>query len=155
MCELTLEILGTPHPQMRSRAARIPGLAHVRVYKCEKQREAEESFIAQVLAQLPRDHKPMAGPLEIVINFFVARPRSHYGTGKNAGILKSSAPAYPTSKPDFDNTIKHVCDCFNQVVWADDKLVVRSRVDKDYGERPRTVIRIRELEDGNKRQKGT
>ena len=154
MSELTLDILGTPHPQMRPRAARIPGQVHARVYKAGKQREAEESFVAQVINQLPPGHKPLAGPLEVVINFYVVRPQSHFGTGRNAGVLKPSAPDYPTTKPDFDNAIKHVCDCFNSLVWVDDRLVVRSRVDKDYDEKPHTVIRIRKLANGEKGQKG-
>ena len=32
--------------------------------------------------------------------FYLARPESHFGSGRNAGVLKDSAPLYPTTTGD-------------------------------------------------------
>lgn len=63
---------------------------------------------------------PMKGPLEVYLRFFIRRPQSHYGTGKNAGIIKASAPEYPDRKPDLDNCEKFYLDVLNGVAWEDD-----------------------------------
>jgi Holliday junction resolvase RusA-like endonuclease len=48
-----------------------------------------------------------------------------------------------TNKPDFDNLAKFYCDCLNNVIWADDCLVVRGEIDKFYSDDPRVEIEIK------------
>jgi Holliday junction resolvase RusA-like endonuclease len=91
-------------------------------------------------------HIPFSGPVEITIWFGMPRPKSHYGTGRNKGVLKGSAPGYPVVKPDEDNLKKFVYDLFNGRVWGDDRQVCRSICEKAYADRPRTEILVRELE---------
>ena len=43
-----------------------------------------------------RDHcfgDMLDGPVSVTVDFYLPRPKSHYGTGRNAGALKPSAPA--------------------------------------------------------------
>ena len=42
--------------------------------------------------------------------FVFPRPLSHYGTGKNAGKLKDSAPVHYTKTPDVDKLVRGVAD---------------------------------------------
>lgn len=51
------------------------------------------------------------------------RPRSHYGTGRNAHVLKAGAPPLPTSAPDLDKLQRSLGDALNGVVWRDDALI--------------------------------
>jgi Holliday junction resolvase RusA-like endonuclease len=51
------------------------------------------------------------------------RPKSHYGTGKNAHVLKASAPPLPTSAPDLDKLQRSLGDALNGVMWRDDALI--------------------------------
>lgn len=37
----------------------------------------------------------LAGPVSVKIGFYLPRPKTHYGTGKNAGVLKDNAPDLP------------------------------------------------------------
>lgn len=108
------------------------------------QETEEGKFIAQVLYQIG-DHQPLSGPLSAKFFFYRSRPKGHYGTGRNSGKLKPSAPAWPTTKPDKDNYEKFVLDCMNQIVFKDDSQVVDSRSIKAYAEEPKTIIQIQEL----------
>ena len=38
--------------------------------------------------------EPFTGPLKLEVTFFFPRPKGHFGTGKNAGILKATAPLF-------------------------------------------------------------
>jgi Holliday junction resolvase RusA-like endonuclease len=51
------------------------------------------------------------------------RPKSHYGTGKNAHMLKANAPPLPTSAPDLDKLQRSLGDALNGVLWRDDALI--------------------------------
>jgi Holliday junction resolvase RusA-like endonuclease len=41
---------------------------------------------------------------------------SHYGTGKNAGKLKSSAPVHHVKTPDLDKAVRGVADSIGDAV---------------------------------------
>jgi Holliday junction resolvase RusA-like endonuclease len=67
---------------------------------------------------------PFESAVRLVLNFNFRRPASHYGTGKNAKMLKESAPTMHTAKPDLDNLAKAVMDVLTRLnAWSDDCLV--------------------------------
>jgi hypothetical protein len=74
------------------------------------------------------------GPLGLVVVFTLRRPKGHFGTGRNAGVVKDSAPAKPVVKPDCTKLLRAVEDACTGVVWADDAQVVEQLVSKRYGE---------------------
>ena len=51
-------------------------------------------------------------PVEIFIDFLFHRPQVHYGTGRNEGSLKPSAPQYPTTRTtgDIDKLCRSTLD---------------------------------------------
>ena len=53
-------------------------------------------------------------PISLTATFRFARPQSHFGTGKNRGCLKPSAPAWHTVKPDGDKLLRALCDGIEQ-----------------------------------------
>lgn len=82
--------------------------------------------------------------LDLVCRF--TRPKGHYGTGKNAGVLKDSAPTWVTKRPDVDNLVKLVCDALNGWAYHDDSQVVSASVLKVYAdEGPHTVVTLAEV----------
>lgn len=85
----------------------------------------------------------MEGPLEFVCVFMVKRPKGHFRTGANAHLLRSGAPAFPTSKPDATKLVRAAEDAMTGVVWIDDAQVVDQLVRKRYGE-PGVMITVRE-----------
>lgn len=67
---------------------------------------------------------PLDGtPVALDVRFHLPRPQAHYGTGRNAARLKSSAPARPTTMPDLDKLVRAVCDALTNVAWRTDAQV--------------------------------
>jgi crossover junction endodeoxyribonuclease RusA len=76
---------------------------------------------------------PFAGPLMVRVTFYLPRPQGHYGTGRNTGMVRASAPAYPDGKPDLDKLLRSTLDGLTEGgAWKDDAQVVTVRASKRY-----------------------
>jgi len=78
---------------------------------------------------------PYSGPVALTVVFTLARPASHYGTGKNRGRLKPSAPLAPTGKNlgDLSKLVRATEDALTDAgVWGDDSQVVSLTAVKAY-----------------------
>lgn len=87
----------------------------------------------------------LRGPVEITLRFYLVRPKGHFGTGRNAGVIKGSAAPYPITKPDFDKLTRAICDGMKGSVYADDSQVVDAVIRKRYGTPERVEIEAREM----------
>ncbi len=92
------------------------------------------------------DTDPWRIPVHVNIDFLMARPKSHFGTGKNAENVKESAPLWHASKPDIDKLVRSVLDGITGVVIHDDSQVAALLVTKMYGTSPQTVVTVTRLE---------
>ena len=129
-------IPGNPIAKARPRFAR-----RGRFVMTYNDQETEEGrFLLEIKQQVK--HPPTEGPVKVSCTFYMPRPKSHYGTGKNSGKLKPNAPAFHTSRPDLDNCEKFCFDCMNGIIWKDDSQIVESVAKKVYSDNPRTEIRI-------------
>jgi Holliday junction resolvase RusA-like endonuclease len=55
--------------------------------------------------------------------FYLPRPGGHFGTGRNAGLVKNSAPLWPAVKPDLDKLERAVFDSLESAgVWGNDSI---------------------------------
>jgi Holliday junction resolvase RusA-like endonuclease len=62
-------------------------------------------------------------PITMSVQFHFARPRSHFGSGRNAHTLKASAlTAIPVG--DIDNMLKSVFDGLQSLAFVDDRQIV-------------------------------
>jgi len=87
----------------------------------------------------------LEGPLVLKVTFYFNRPKSHYGSGKNAAVLKPSAPQYHITRPDTTKLIRPLEDALTGVLWRDDSQIVLQFAEKKFGEFPGaavTVIRL-------------
>jgi crossover junction endodeoxyribonuclease RusA len=90
---------------------------------------------------------PMGGAVQVTMLFVFPRPRSHYGTGRNAGTLKPGAPVFHTSKPDIDKLIRAILDALTQAgAVKDDCIIAAAGAKKIYGARPGCRITVESLE---------
>lgn len=88
------------------------------------------------------DQGPVDGPVAVRLDVVLPRPAAHYGTGRNAGQVKASAPALPCVTPDSDKVARLVLDGLTDAgVWLDDRQVVVLRVSKRYQEGPEDLPR--------------
>lgn len=83
------------------------------------------------------------GPLAVEFVFVRPRPASHYGSGKNANVVKPSAPAFPSTRPDVLKLARAVEDALTKVVWTDDARIVDERIRKVWGSPERCEVAVR------------
>ena len=83
-------------------------------------------------------------PLMLQVVFYRARPRSHYGSGRNAERLKPSAPAFPTMRPDLLKTARALEDALTGIAWPDDARIVTEALCKRWA-RPGELERVEVL----------
>lgn len=76
----------------------------------------------------------LLGPVKVEMRCFIKRPLGHYGTGKNARVLKDSAPDRPTVKPDLDKILRAVCDCGTGLWFRDDAQIAQVGMQKLYAD---------------------
>lgn len=108
----------------------------VKVGNFNRQYDPSSNDKADFLAKAMR-HKPeipYSEPLSVRMTFLFSRPKAHYGSGKNATLLKPSAPFWHTSTPDSDNLAKFVGDALNGIFWKDDSCIARMQLEKKYTE---------------------
>lgn len=144
---LTLRANGTPVPQGSKRAwVRPDG----RVQMVEDQGDRHASWRREVTAAATEalwradTREPTPRPVSVLLTFYFHRPAAHYGTGRNARLIKSRAPSFPWLKPDLDKLVRAVFDSLTDArVWVDDSQVVsftaRKRYLDRYGEEPEGV----------------
>lgn len=136
MTHISFMVHGTPKPAGSKRAFALKkgGVYTGRtvvVDDCKKSRDWKTDV--QFSARSNYTGAPLSGPLLMRLTFYIERPKSHFGTGKNAGSLKKDAPLYPTSKPDATKLCRAVEDALTHIIWVDDAQVVSQEILKRYG----------------------
>ncbi|MEU1815208.1 RusA family crossover junction endodeoxyribonuclease [Streptomyces roseifaciens] len=81
-----------------------------------------------------RGWQPLTGPLAASMVFSFVRPKSHFGTGRNAHVLKASAPCQPDVTPDLSKLARSTEDALTTAgAYRDDALLVSyRRLEKRY-----------------------
>ncbi len=132
--EFTFTVIGKPQPAGSKRGFVNPKNGRVIITDdAKKSRPWKQEVAGEARAQM--GGVPFAGPVVLTLTFFVRRPKGHFGTGRNAAVLKPSAPAYPTTRPDLTKYIRAVEDAMSDAnVWGDDAQVVDQHAYKRYCE---------------------
>ena len=109
--------------------------------------ERESRMVDFATLWVDAGHPRFEEPIEAEIEAVYERPKSHFGTGRNATLVKASAPSRP-GRYDVDNIAKLALDGLAAVAFRNDSQVARLVVEKRYcvtGERPQTRVAIRLL----------
>jgi Holliday junction resolvase RusA-like endonuclease len=86
---------------------------------------------------------PWEGPVMLTMVFVRLRPKGHYGTGRNASLLKDWAvDLQPTGKPDSLKLGRAVEDAMSGIVFGDDAQIVEHHIRKVFGDKPGVDIRL-------------
>ena len=106
----------------------------------------KDDFVKAIGAIIP--DTSMSKPIRCILEFYCKRPKSHYKTGKNAHLLKDTAPKYNTNNKDLDNMVKFVLDALNGKLYVDDCLIVEIRCVKTYSDGEGYIyMKFEEIED--------
>jgi crossover junction endodeoxyribonuclease RusA len=125
---LTFSIIGTPAPQ-GSKTRNRYGAVYESSPKVKPWRQDVQSAAREAMG----GSHVYVGPVIVGVRFRLPRPKGHYGTGRNAGQLRPSAPKVPDVKPDIDKLVRSTLDGMGEAgVWRDDAQVVGLWVVKEY-----------------------
>jgi Holliday junction resolvase RusA-like endonuclease len=142
---ITFEVRGLPAPQGSKRPVRL-GTGRIGMVESSKAvgpwREAVRAEAQNVI------QVPFGGPVRVHLIFWLVRPKSHYRTGRNAHLLRDSAPVWPDGKPDVDKLARATMDGLTESgAWKDDAQVVLLTAAKRYRDMPGCEIRIDDMSD--------
>ena len=144
MLKIIIRTLGKPIAKKRPRFVHRNGFS--KAYNCQETEEGR--WLLEVLQQIPKERpvfeKGAALHMTCICHF--ERPKSHFGTGRNASILKQSAPEYHVQSPDTTNICKFYEDILNGILWADDCQIVHTEISKGWSSVPMVEIIVTEIE---------
>lgn len=165
--EISFGVRGLPAPQGSKKAFRVKGSNKINQVESSARlrpwRDRVHFAAEQAVERWDRDsggrdalgvgdqfERFYHGPVAVAMDFRFERPASHFGTGRNAGRLKDSAPTYPTSRSylaggDIDKLVRAVLDAMSRTVYHDDAQVVGlASVWKSYGDQGGVYVTVRE-----------
>lgn len=126
-----LTVHGTPAPQ-GSKNRNAAGALYESSAAVKPWREAVKHAALDALAH-DEAWQPLREAVRIDVVFTLKRPKHHYGTGRNAGVVKPSAPPFPTGTPDLDKLVRSTQDALKDAgVLVDDSVVTSLFVAKAY-----------------------
>lgn len=155
--ELEFRVYGTPAPQgsktgraiYRGKGANKKFTGKVAMVesssKVKPWREAVAAAANAAIRYEP-EFVQLTGPVAVRIEFVLERLKSHYGTGRNANILKTSAPLFQCVPPDVDKLVRATFDALTTAgVWLDDGQAAHVSAFKVYGNQPGAHITLKTL----------
>jgi Holliday junction resolvase RusA-like endonuclease len=117
------EVLGLPIPQGSKKAFRHAATGRVVMVDANAKLADWRALVDAEARRALAGRDPFIRPCKASLGFYLPRPAGHYGTGRNAGILRPSAPRWPGVKPDVDKLIRAAFDSLKTAgVWRDDAL---------------------------------
>ena len=130
----------------------VPGLAasqgskrHVgggRMVEMNKRLQPWRNDVGREASIAMRGRELVYGPVAVRLVFHFPRPKGHFGTGKNADTIKTSAPRRHITTPDLDKLQRAINDALTGIVWKDDSQVWRVEAVKVYSSSPGVWVDI-------------
>jgi Holliday junction resolvase RusA-like endonuclease len=140
--EYELTVYGNPQPAGSKRGFYRPGLG-VHIVDANPKSRQWKNLVAQEAGLISRGL--LDGPLSLEAVFYRPRPASHFGSGRNVQELRSSAPAYPTTRPDATKLLRAVEDALQGIWYRDDAQIVIQSVRKEWGTPARCWLRVAQV----------
>ncbi len=140
---LRVVVHGTPAPQGSKRH-----VGHGIMVESSKRLPAWRSLVTDEAWAARNGAAPIMGAVRLAVTFGFRRPKSHFGTGRNAGNLLALAPAYPCGRNigDLSKHIRAIEDSLTDAgVWRDDDQVVVIESAKEWWDDAGAEIVVAEL----------
>lgn len=139
---VTFKVMGDPRPLARARRGRGGTMFDPASNRLNKDL-VQRAYLEAVGAESMAFGRGVA--IALSADCLFARPKAHFGTGRNADVLKQPAPIWVVRTPDGDNLLKLLFDSLNGLAFHDDSQVAAFRLQKRYcdlGELPHTRVRM-------------
>lgn len=150
--DLSFEVVGQPKTAgSKDPHARVMNDGTVKMWVSDQSGDAGKAWrqvIGFAANAAMRGRLIYDGPLYVEFTVLRKRGPGHFGTGRNAGKLLPSAPAYPATKPDAVKLARALEDALTGIVWTDDSRNCTVHAEKVYaepGEATGAKVRIWEL----------
>ena len=116
-------------------------------YTPTKTRKAESDLKVLIQSKLQEGFEPFSGAIKLILIVYLARPKSHFRSGKNAYMLKDGVGKWHWKRPDLDNLEKLFMDAANGILYNDDAQIAEKNSMKMYADKgsPGYYVRIEEL----------
>jgi len=131
---MTIIVRGTPAPQGSKRhvgnGVMLESSKKLRPWRDAVRGDAAAACAGVMANRYGGRHpwQPLDGPLEVEMVFSFLRPAGHYGTGRNAHLVRAAAPDRPAGTPDLSKLARATEDALTDAgVWRDDARVVEYR----------------------------
>lgn len=135
---VTITLSGEPVGKGRPRFVRATGHAftpaNTRKYESALRYAAQEAMAGAA---------PFEGPVSVEITAAFPIPVS-WPKWRKAAALRGLE--WATCRPDGDNVLKLAGDSLNEIVWRDDKQIVKFELSKIYSEHPSLTVIVEPLE---------
>jgi Holliday junction resolvase RusA-like endonuclease len=130
---MEVDVTGIPVPQGSKRVfnGRLVDVNHSKL----------RDWRALVATSMP-SQTPITGPVYVRLDFYMPRPKGHYGTGRNASALRPSAPSVPNTKPDIDKLVRACLDALTGMAFRDDSQVAALSARKFYADERQPGVHI-------------
>ena len=137
MTERVLFVPGVPAPQGSKRH-----VGNGVMVESSKRLRPWRGTVTGAIVDAGWQHDPiLAGPVRVTLTFAMPRPKHHYGTGRNAGVLRAAAPVWHEGRGDADKLARAVLDALTDSgAIRDDGQVAWLTVSKVYAQQPGVSI---------------
>lgn len=132
MSTVAFWVPGKPQPKGSTKSFKDPNTGRIVTMGDNKGTKPWQGRVALFASQAGVALAPKGESVSVSVVFHLARPKGHYGTGRNAETLKASAPSNPVTKPDVDKLLRAVLDGLKGVAYTDDSQVRPVMGDKVY-----------------------
>lgn len=114
---------------------------HAMHYKTKPYQRQEQNIVAVTLANLPKDWRPIEGPVALRIKIVAA-----YRKGEKKRIVKAGIEIPRDTKPDLENWEKGWVDCFTMAgLWVNDSQIAMKETSKWWGPTPYWEVSVGRL----------
>jgi len=146
MAHVEFTVFGKP-AQMGSKRAFVRGNRAILTDDNSKQRKQWANAVSAAAAEAMNGAELFSGPVCVECVFMFSRPKSHFGTGRNAGVQKDSAPALHSQSPDLDKLVRCLLDAMSSIVYVDDRQVWQMEAQRQWTRRQAgAVVKVKHYE---------
>ena len=147
---ISFTVHGVPAPAGSKRGFANRHTGRIQIVDASKRSKPWQAVVAAAAADAMDGAELLQGPLELVLRFYVPRPKGHFGA---RGNVRPAAPSHPAVKPDVLKLARACEDAMSGICYRDDAQIVREVLTKEYGDPARVAVGIAPISVGLEAEK--